>query len=153
MFILHILLFFSLFLGNVSFLYLLKKNKRIHTFLLHYSRKYSLYKPLSSYPNYHNNSSYNTSSILLYEKYKQWEGMDMRFPKNESIKQLNDEYLQMKKYDTQKKLLSLLSSCSISMIDKKNHLQHYEQIFGEESYQGNYSAGCLLNDWNFTAIT
>ena len=153
MFILRILLFLSLFLGNVSFLYLLKKNKRIHTFLLHCSRKYTLYKPLSSYPNYHNNSSYNTSSISLHEKYKHFEGIDMRYSKNKSIKQINEEYLQIKKYDTQKKLLSLLSSHSISMIDKKNHLQDYEQIFGEESYQGNYSAGGLLSDWNFTTIT
>lgn len=77
----------------------------------------------------------------------------MRFPKNESTKQLQEDYLQIKKYDNQKNLLSLLSSCSISMIDKKNHLQQYEKIFGEESYQHNYSAGGLLSDWNFTTIT
>lgn len=148
-----ILLFFSLFMGNISSLYFPKKNKCINTFLLHYSRKYTLYKPLSSYPNYQNNSSYNTSSIVLYEKYKQFEGMDMRFPKNECAEQLQEDYLQIKKYDIQKNLLSLLSSTSISLIDKKNHLQHYEKIFSEEFYQHNYRAGGLLSDWNFTNIT
>lgn len=152
MFILRILLFSYLFLDNVSFIYLLKKTKRIHTFLLHYSRKYTLYKPISSYPNYQNSSSNNISSSL-HEKYKELEGMDMRFPVNESKKELTEEYLQIKKYDTQKNLLSLLSSTSISLIDKKKHLQHYEKTFSEESYQHNYRAGGLLSDWNFTNIT
>ena len=152
MFTFSILIFFRLFMRNASFIYL-SKNKQVHTFLLHYSQKYTLYKPLSSYPNYQNNSSYNTSFISLHEKYKKLEGIDMRFPKNESTKQLQEDYLQIKKYDNQKNLLSLLSSCSISMIDKKNHLQQYEKIFGEESYQHNYSAGGLLSDWNFTTIT